>query len=102
MTGYIAYTVQLSQKRSDVERVTHGLDVTSAGAGGGLHSLKCSGSHLTAGHSVNTVVDKDYHYVLTAVAGMHGLTGTNGSQVTVTLVGKHELIRLNALDTCGI
>ena len=100
MTCHVAYTVQLCQQRGDIEGVTHGLYVTAAGAGGGLHTLKCGRSHLTAGHTVYTVVYEHNYYVLTTVAGVHGLTCTDGGQVSVTLVGEHKLIGLNALNTC--
>jgi hypothetical protein len=32
---------------------------------------------------------------------MHGLTGSDGGKVTVTLIGEYELIGLNALDAGG-
>ena len=75
--------------------------ITAVGAGLGDLAGQTGGSHLAAGHAVNGVVDEDDGDVLVTGSGMDGLSHTDGSQVTVTLIGEHDVLRAAALDAGG-
>ena len=72
--------------------------VPSLGRGGGLHSNQGGGGHLSAGHAINTVVDKNNGDIFAPVCSAHALRQTDGSKVAVALIGEHQGIRIAALD----
>ena len=60
------------------------------------------GGHLTAGHAIDRVVDKDGGDLLAAVGGVNDLRGTDRRQVTVALIGEYQSVLADgALDTGG-
>ena len=76
------------------------LRVAAVRTGRGFLTNQRRGSHLSARHAIDGVVDEDNDDVLTTVQGVDGLTGTNTSQVTVTLIGEYQTVGPAALDTC--
>ena len=77
------------------------MHVASVGAGRGLHAHKGSRSHLSAGHTVDGVVDENNGYILAAVQRMDCFGGTDTGQIAVALVGKYQTVRPQALDSGG-
>ena len=75
--------------------------VTSVRTGRGFHAHKGSGSHLSAGHTVDGVVDEDDGDVLTAVQRMDGFGRTDTCQVAVALIGEYQTVRPQALNGGG-
>ncbi len=64
-------------------------------------SGQCGGSHLTAGHTVNRIVDENDGDVFTSGAYMDGFRRTNGSQISITLICKHHVFRFGSFHTGG-
>ncbi|CAN4026232.1 hypoxanthine phosphoribosyltransferase, partial [Dysosmobacter welbionis] len=67
-------------------------------AGSGLLADQSGGGHLTAGHAVDGIVDKDGRELLAPHGGVDDLRRADGGQVTVALVGEHRLMGMGALD----
>ena len=107
LTGDVAGARKLGKQLGDLERETvvrcsvGPLRHTAVRCGGGLHAYEGGRSHLATGHAVDAVVDEDHGDVLTTVAGVDGLAGADGSEVTVALIGEHDLVGPHALDTRG-
>jgi hypothetical protein len=55
--------------------------------------------HLTACHTVNGVIDKYSRYLFTSVSRVHDLSGTDGSEVSVSLISKHYILGMNSFNT---
>ena len=55
----LLFAVQSGEHLCHADGVACLLGGTAGGAGGGLLAYQRSGSHLTAGHAVNAVVDKE-------------------------------------------
>jgi hypothetical protein len=83
----------LSQQRGYIERIAHRFNITSSGTCCGLHTFQCGRSHLSAGHSVYSVIYEDDHYVFAAITGVYGFTRADCRKVTVTLIGEDILVR---------
>ena len=80
------------------------LRVAAVGTGRGFLAYQRGGSHLSARHAVDGIIDEDDDDVLATVQGVNGLTRSNARQVTVTLIGEHQAVRPAALDArsqCG-
>ena len=101
LAGYVAGSVQAGEDIADFQRVAVKVGTAAVGRCGGLLAQEGGGGHLSAGHAVDGVVDKHYHYVLTAVGGMDGLGGADSGQVAVTLIGEHHVLRIEAREGCG-
>lgn len=69
--------------------------------GGGLLPRQRGGSHLTAGHAIRGIVDKDGGELLATIGGVNDLRCANGCKVAVALVCKDHLVRLHPLDARG-
>ena len=73
--------------------------ITAVGAGCGLLSDKSRGSHLTAGHAVNCVVDEDRGDLFAAVCSVNDFSRADGSKVAVTLICENNIVGVGALNT---
>ncbi len=59
-------------------------------------AFHCGGSHLSAGHTVNSVVYEYDGHFFTTVSAVHNFSHTNGCEVAVTLIGEDELVTAGA------
>ena len=75
--------------------------ITAIGGGGSLHAEQGCRSHLTAGHTVNGIVDKDDSDILATVAGMYSLCRTDSRQVTVALISEYQSTGIEAVGSGG-
>ena len=83
LAGYVCRTFQLGGYIGHFQRITVQVYVTSVRTGRGFHAHKGSGGHLSAGHTVDGVIDEDDGDVLTAVQRMDGFGRTDTCQVAV-------------------
>ena len=97
----VGCTVELSDHRSEHERESVELCITSVRSSRSLHAEEGSRGHLTACHTVDTVVDEDHNDVLTAAACVDDLRCTDGSEVAVSLICEHIFIRIESLCRCS-
>src|SRR5664279_6382627 len=51
---------------------------------------QCCRRHLASGHAVNGVVDEEYGQFLSPVGGLNGLIESDGSQISVSLIGDDD------------
>ena len=72
--------------------------ISAVGRGLGDLTGQGGGGHLTAGHAVDGVVDENNGNVLVTCGSVNGLCHTDGGKVTVTLVGKYDILGICALD----
>ena len=69
----------------------------SPGSGSNL-PIKDAWRHLPPGHPVDAIVYKEYRKVLTPARRMNYFESTDGRQVTISLVGKDNLVGANLLN----
>src|SRR5699024_452918 len=98
LTGDVAYAGKRSYHVGYLVGEAVYLRVAAVGAGSRFHADERGRGHLTAGHTVNGIVDEDYDDVLAAVAGVYRFRSTDGGQVAVALIGEHHLVGIRALD----
>src|SRR5271157_1172047 len=68
----------------------------------GGHLVQHSGRrHLSACHTVHTVIDKNYGDEFTAVCSVKTFGGSYCREVPVALVGEDKVLRPHPLDTCS-
>ena len=92
---------QRRQQLANVHREAIGPLVAAEGRRGGLPAERRGGSHLAAGHAVDTVVNEDHRDGFAAVGGVDDLGGADGRQVAIALVGDHDALRPAAFDRRG-
>ena len=71
------------------------------GARGGTLPEQRRRGHLSAGHSVDRVVDEDDGQILTPIRRVDDLRGADGREIPVSLVKNHEVVRVRAFDPGG-
>ena len=86
LAGYVSCSFQLGSDFGDFQRITVELDVTYVRTSGTFHSHQCSRRPLSAGHTVDCIVDQDNRDILATVQCVDRFGCTDTSQVTVTLV----------------
>lgn len=77
------------------------LRITTIRTGRCLLAYQGGGSHLSTRHTVDGIVDEYDDNILATVQCVDGLAGSDTSQVTIALIGKHQSVRPTALDTCS-
>ena len=97
VTGAVQGGQQLRRRGSGSRPFPH----PARRAGGGLLAGQRGGGHLSAGHAVVGVIDKDHGDVFAARRRMDNFTHANGGQVAVALVGEHQPVGQHALDAGG-
>ena len=86
-------TTQSAEHLTNTYRVTGNCGITAVRSGLGDLSRKGSRSHLSTGHTVDCIVDKDNGNVLTTGSSMYGLCSTDCCKVAVALIGKYYIVR---------
>ncbi len=71
------------------------------GRGGGLLAEGGGGSHLSAGHAIDAVVDEDDGDGLAAVGGVDDLGGADGGEIAIALIADDDAAGTAALDGGG-
>ena len=66
----ICRAVKMGNHVRNHERESVELGIPAVWSGGSLHAEEGCRCHLASGHSVDSVVDEDHHYVLSSAAGM--------------------------------
>ena len=100
LTGHVAGAFELGDELGNLEGITVELGLTSVGSGGCNLSQQGGRGHLTSCHTVDGVVDEYDDDVLSAVAGVHYLGGSDGSEVAVTLICEHVFVGHEPLGGC--
>ena len=80
-------------------REARGGNVSAVGRGLSDLSGERGGSHLTACHAVDGIVDENDGDVFVSCSGMDCFSHTDGRQVTVTLVGEDDVVGVGTLQT---
>ena len=75
-----------------IERPTVDFRVTSIGTGTCLLAYEGGRGHLSAGHTINGIVDENHCNILAAIERMYRLTSTDTCHISIALVGKHESV----------
>jgi len=86
---------------ADIDR--EAFELGPAAKGGGCRDLANQGGrgHLARGHAINGIVDEECADLFAAGRSMDDLGGTDGSQVTIALVGEDQIVRVDTLDAGG-
>ncbi len=71
--------------------------IPTPGSGGSFLTNKRSGRHLPACHSINSVIDKNDRQVFSTVCGVDRLAGSDCRQISVSLIGKNNILRTDSL-----
>lgn len=77
------------------------LDIPTAWCGSHPLIRKSSRGHLASGHAIDSVVDKNGGDLFSTVGGMDDLSRSDGSEITITLVGKDGFVRMHPFDAGG-
>src|SRR5690606_15048560 len=101
LTGNITCSWQSGNYLGNLQWHSVTLRIPSVRTGSSFHPFQCSGGHLSACHAINTIVYENHNYILAPVAGMNSLGCTNGSQVTIPLIGKDILVGTYSLNCCA-
>ena len=77
------------------------LDITPVGRG--LRDLpgQARGGHLTAGHTVDGIVDEDDGDILVSCGRVNRFGHTDGGKVAIALIGEDDAVGAAALDARG-
>ena len=87
----------MSHHLGDLIRITVQPGITAVRSRRGLHTQQGSRSHLTAGHTVNRIVNINRYDVLASSSRMNRLTRTDSRHIAVTLIGEDQTVRMQAL-----
>src|SRR3974390_33273 len=96
--------LQRRQQFGDVQGQAFVAGAASPGRGRAVLPGQRRGGRLAARHAVDGVVDEEHADVLAAVGGVNDLRRADGREVSVTLVGHHDAVRVRALQCrsyCG-
>jgi len=86
----IAGSIQSSQHLGHADWIALQFHIPAVGRGGGLLAGQGGGGHLAAGHAKVGIINEDDRDVLTTGGGMDDLTGADGSQIAIALVGEDD------------
>ena len=95
---HVRGAIQRGEHLGRADGVSLRLHIAPMDGGGGLLSRQGGGSHLTAGHAVIGIVQKEHGDVLAARSSVHDLCHANGGQVAIALVGHHNAVGQHTLD----
>jgi len=84
---------------ADIDRVAFELGSATKGRCRRHLSNQCRRSHLTGSHAIDGIVDKEGGNFLAAGSRMDDLGRADGGQVTISLVRKDHVIRMDPLDS---
>ena len=87
----------MSQHLGDLVRITVQTGIAAVRGRRSLHTQQGSRSHLTAGHTVDRVVDIDSNDALATRSSVNRFARTDCGQVAVALIREHHALGTNAL-----
>ena len=59
------------------------------------------GRHLPAGHAIDRIVDEEDADFFSAIGGVHDFRRADRGQVSIALIGDHDLVRTGPLQAGG-
>ena len=98
-TRYETGPVESRQHFADANGIAVDLGVTPCGASGRFLSEQRSGRHLSAGHTVNGVIDEYNGDIDASCRGVDDFRHTDGREVTVSLISKDDVVGIGEFDT---
>ena len=83
----------------NIEWITMKISISTIRTGSSLLTQQGGWRHLSAGHTIDGIIDEDDGNMLTTVQGVDGFAGTDARQIAIALISEDETIRPQALDT---
>ena len=96
--GHIASAVEDGHDVGYLEGMAVEVNAAAVRSGGCFLAHESGGSHLSAGHAVDSIVNKDHNNVFATVGGVYTFSGADSRHVAVALICEHGVLRPEALQ----